>query len=270
MLYRILTAFFILLTFSAVLLAQEAPKPEDTKKEKEQPAENQKEEKSQAEQVARIESIEGDCETRASEKADWTAASAGATLPKGGSICTGFASKALLRFPGDTALEVGSLTEIGIDEFFASKEKLEAKLKLKIGSLKVTVEKGAIQTDFVVTTPNTTTAVKGTGFTLQTSYYGDTIEVQKDSVRVTDRAGTSLAVREGDETNSNLDTDSECRKTDSAGNPLSPGALTEEQDFARANLSSGPTAPSLPLSSNNPDSDRQKERPYIPESPQID
>jgi len=258
MVCRILTAFLILLSVSALLFAQEAPKQEEPKKETQQPAESQKEEKPQAEQVAKIESIEGDCEVRESEKGNWATASAGATLPKGGSICTGFASKALLRFPGDTAVEVGSLTEIKIDEFFASREKLEAKLKLKIGSLKVTVEKGAIQTDFVVSTPNTTTAVKGTGFTLHSTYYGDAIEVQKDSVNVTDRAGTSLTVEEGDETNSNLDTNSECRKTDSAGNPLPQGALAEEQDFARENLPSGSTPPSVPLSSNNPDSDRQQ------------
>jgi hypothetical protein len=266
MLLRILAAFIALVVLSTFLFAQEEQKAKESEKAGQQPAESEKEKKQEekvqeTEQVARIESIEGDCEVRESEKTDWTVASEGATLAKGGFICTGFASKALLRFPANTTVEMGSLTEIKIDEFFASKEKLETKLKMKIGSLKVTVEKGAIRSDFEVSTPNTTTAVKGTKFIIHSSYYGDTVEVQEDSVEVTDRAGTSLTVREGEKTDSNLSTNSECGKMDSAGNPLPHGATAEEQKFARENLSFGPTSPTEVLGSSNPESDRQRQKP---------
>jgi ferric-dicitrate binding protein FerR (iron transport regulator) len=270
MFMRILAAFFALLVLSAFLFAQEEQKAKESEKASQQSAESEKEKKQEEKQeekvqetgqVARIESIEGDCEVRESEKADWTVASEGATLAKGGFICTGFASKALLKFPANTTVEMGSLTEIKIDEFFASKEKLETKLKMKIGSLKVTVEKGAIRSDFEVSTPNTTTAVKGTKFIIRSSYYGDTVEVQEDSVEVTDRAGTSLTVREGEKTDSNLSANSECGKMDSAGNPLPQGATAEEQKFARENLSFGPASPTEILGGSSPESDRQCQKP---------
>jgi YHS domain-containing protein len=219
----------------------------------------EKEEKAQeSEQVATIESIEGDCEVRESEKAEWVAATVKAVLPKGSSISTGAGSGAVLIFPGKTTVEVGSFTEIKIDEFFQSRERLETKLKLKVGRLTVTVEKGAIKSDFEVSTPHTTTAVKGTRFTIESSYYGDVIEVENESVRVTNSAGTSVTVREGEKTDSDLNTDYECRKIASAGNPLPHGATDEEQKFARDNLSFDGTTPGMLSSSPNPDVERQQ------------
>lgn len=204
-----------------------------------------------------IEKIEGDCEYRPSAEGDWVTAKAGQEVQPGGALCTGFDSKAIVRFPENSSLEVGSLTEVEISTFYTAKKELEARLKVTVGFVRVKVQRGEIKSDFQVSTPHTTTAVKGTDWEVLTSYYGDKIKVHEKAVKAKNKYDRQTVVDQENKTDDELRPTAEIRRRETIPPIVPIGQTQEEVDNASVDPASLDQGPAEQSSSTNPDHERQ-------------
>jgi hypothetical protein len=246
--------FFIFVCSTAVA-QEEQPQPASEPSEKASETDTE-------ESKPVIESIEGDCEYRDSEEADWAAAKKGQAVEPGGTLCTGFDSKVIVRFPEKSTLELGSLTQVSISAFFKAKKELEARLKVTVGSVRVRVQRGEIQSDFQVSTPHTTTAVKGTDWEVITSYYGDRIKVHEDTVKVKNKQDRKADIKEENETDDQLRSTAEIEREESIPPTVPIGLTQEETEASNADPASMDKGPGEQTNSTNPDQERQVVYPH--------
>jgi len=204
-----------------------------------------------------VDKIQGDCEYRASEDSDWVAAKVGQAVATGSALCTGFDSSVTVRFPGDSTLEAASLTEVEINTFMDAEKQLEARLKVTVGSVKVRVARGEIQSDFKVSTPHTTTSVKGTFWEVITSFYGDKIIVYENKIKASNNYDRTSEVEEDTKTDDTLRTAAQSERSDRI-EPAVPLGNTEDEveqsTETPANMDQTPTEQSSPA---NPEQERQ-------------
>jgi hypothetical protein len=205
----------------------------------------------------RIEKIEGDCEYRASDDADWVKAAAGQAVETGGSLCTGFDSTVVVHFPGNSTLEAGPLTQVSISTFFDAKAQLEARLKVTVGSVRVRVERGDVQSDFQVSTPHTTTSVKGTDWEVTTSYYGDKIVVHENTIKAKNALDRSVAVEEENKTDEELQPSADVERRETVKPVVPNGSTDEEASVSTEEPGNEDMTPSEQTSYTNPDKERQ-------------
>ncbi len=204
-----------------------------------------------------VSKIEGDCEYRASAQKGWTAAKAGLLVANDGSLCTGFESKVTVRFPDDSTVEIGSLTEVQISTSRGAKKELVARLKVTVGSVRVHVKEAGVRSDFQVSTPHTTTSVKGTNWEVVTSYYGDKIKVHENKVKAKNKLDRTADIDEENETDEDLKTTAQIKREEDIPPAVPPGNTEEEAEASTVEPASSDESPVEQASSTNPDKVRQ-------------
>ncbi len=249
----VLGLLVLLVCSSAFAQEEKAPPAPEPAEEQVAPAREDKEE----EKEPYIEKIEGDCEYRASDDAEWAAAKKGGKVARGGALCTGFDSTVIVRFPGNSTLEVGSLTEVQISTFFRAKAQLEAKLKVSVGSVRVKVERGEIQSDFEVSTPHTTTSVKGTDWEVITSFYGDVIKVYENAVKATNNLGRKATIEQDSQTDDQLKSNAEVEREQNITPTVPLGHTQEEAEGSTVEPANQDKGPAEQSNSTDPDKERQ-------------
>ena len=106
--------------------------------------------------------IEGDVDVRLPGAKEWQPARKGMKLLQGSEIQTALFSSAELLFEDTSAVIIEGVTQIKIDKFLKDNVAVRTKLNLRCGSVQATVNKGPLETDFKVSTPNSTASVRGT------------------------------------------------------------------------------------------------------------
>jgi hypothetical protein len=239
----------LLLAPAAAALAQEN-QPAPVEKEQEEPV-------ATAATRPAIAKIEGDCEYRASAKAPWTAAKAGLAIANGASLCTGFESKVTVRFPDQSEVEIGSLTEVQISTSRGARKELVARLKVAVGSVRVHVKEADVRSDFQVSTPHTTTSVKGTDWEVVTSYYGDKIRVHENKVKAANNLDRTADIDEDNETDEELKPTAQVKREKDVAPAVPPGHTEEEAEASTSEPANADESPVEQTDSTNPDKERQ-------------
>jgi hypothetical protein len=153
------TAALVLATAAATLPAQAGPAPKpDAKK----PA--------PAASGAEVVDVVGDVTAKRPGQKEFTDVRKGDRLPEKTEISTGLNSECRLKLP-TAVIRLEALTTTSIDRLqvrAAAREggdkdgRVDTKLRLKFGTVKFKVRKGALKTDMKISTPNSTTAISGT------------------------------------------------------------------------------------------------------------
>ena len=120
-----------------------------------------------------VESTEGDVSIARTDAEGMTPAEAGMKLNVGDEVHTGFDSQAVLEFENNSIVTVESLTQFRIHDFKTDEGQVRTRLQMKIGELRAEVQGGDVRSDFVVDTPNSTTAVEGTIPVIKSDPIGD-------------------------------------------------------------------------------------------------
>jgi ferric-dicitrate binding protein FerR (iron transport regulator) len=243
----VLVAVFVLMLPATALAQEKQPTP--VVKEQEKPAAT----------AARPEilKIEGDCEYRASAKASWTAGKTGLVIANGAFLCTGFESKVTVTFPDDSKVEIGSLTEVQISTSRGASKELVARLKVSVGSVRVHVKEADIRSDFQVSTPHTTTSVKGTDWEVVTSYYGDKIKVHKNKIKATNKLDRTADIDEENETDEELQPTAQIEREKQVPPTVPLGHTKEETESSTVDPANSDQSPVEQTDSTNPDKERQ-------------
>jgi hypothetical protein len=119
---------------------------------------------------------------------------------------------------------------------------VETKLDVKIGTLRVEVKKGELESDFKVSTPQLTASVRGTQWELRSSRsFGDTITGFEGRVACRNLQGGNRSVHSGESTTSDLHPTIDTEKLARAYLALRNAGLTEEELRAAFNLPAGGT-----------------------------
>ena len=143
----------------------------------------------------RITAVRGKVEVR-SGFGSWRTARVGDVLPQGGSISTGFNSRAEINL-GSSVLQVSQLTRMTLEELAEEQGTRTTSLNLKVGKVRAEIKttKG-ISHNFKLKSSVSTAAVRGTAFT----YDGEMLEEITDgSVSLQNKAGQSRSVGVGEE-----------------------------------------------------------------------
>jgi hypothetical protein len=132
-------------------------------------------------QEAVIREITGNVEVKAPGQENWTAATAGQSLPQAALISTGFKSSAILEI-GNSTLTVRPLTRLSLEEILENQGNEEVRLYLRTGRIRAEVSPPTGGTvDFRIRSPTITASVRGTAF----EFNGVRLNVDEGLVHVT-------------------------------------------------------------------------------------
>jgi hypothetical protein len=143
---------------------------------------------------ATVKSFTGKVEIQPSGGA-WQAAKVGMKLDKGAFISTGFSSTAVLDI-GNSVLTVSALTRMQLAELVARQDSVSTELYLRVGKVRAEVKAvEGVRQDFIVRSPQSTAAVRGTEF----EFDGLTVTVVNGVVTFFNTIGQSRGVSAGEE-----------------------------------------------------------------------
>lgn len=151
--------------------------------------------------TAQIQEITGTVEVKEPGGQDWAAATKGMKLKKESEICTGYGSGCVLVFQEEKTsikIEIASLTQVKVDETLRQQGKVDTNIDIKFGTIEFDVKKGQLEVDMKVSTPNSTTSIRGTnGRVTHFSDFNDrapmifsTVRIENGSVTVEDTEGS--------------------------------------------------------------------------------
>jgi hypothetical protein len=143
---------------------------------------------------ATVKSITGKVEIMPSGGA-WQTARVGMKMDKGAFISTGFSSTAVLDI-GSSVLTVSALTRMQLAELVARQDSVSTELYLRVGKVRAEVKAvEGVRQDFVLRSPQSTAAVRGTEF----EFDGVTVTVVNGVVTFSNTIGQSRGVSAGEE-----------------------------------------------------------------------
>ncbi|MFQ3621470.1 MAG: FecR domain-containing protein, partial [Spirochaetales bacterium] len=126
---------------------------------------------------------------------NWEPAARNLVLPKGTVVSTGFNSFATLQV-GEATIQVKPLTRMAIEELVKAQGEQKTTLNLKVGRVNAKVEKvEGLEHDFVLKSPVSTAAVRGTEF----EYSGSALKVFEGVVKYANAIGQSRTITRGEE-----------------------------------------------------------------------
>jgi hypothetical protein len=138
--------------------------------------------------------ISGKVEIQNPGEQSWQAASAGMEVPIRATISTGFGGRAVLEF-GASTLTVRPLTRLRIDELSTQNNVARTNLTMPVGRIRAEVKTtSGTTTDFKLRSPDSTAAVRGTGFESD----GERVRVLESIVAFLSQAGISIDVHQGE------------------------------------------------------------------------
>ena len=128
----------------------------------------------------RISALEGDVEAKIGG-ADWAPAKVDMELGKGDEIQTGLFSWVELAMANDTKARLDSVTRVRVDKYLKDAQAIRTRLKLKSGAVSAVVNKGQLESDFRVSSPQSTASVRGSHLarfrTTPRGMFGDMIRI---------------------------------------------------------------------------------------------
>ncbi|MDQ7779616.1 MAG: FecR domain-containing protein [Planctomycetota bacterium] len=155
--------------------------------------------------LVNVKEAKGTVEVCPAGKGEWVQAVAGMRFGEGSKVSTGFKSAVLLEFEDSSVVLLKDLTQVTVDRLFKTANAVEAGIRMDVGRVRVFVKKQEIRTDFRVSTPRLTAAVKGTLLDFETSPdLGDTICAYSGSTALLNLINDALSVVAGDRTNDTL------------------------------------------------------------------
>lgn len=185
--------------------------------------------------IVTVESITGSvskCNTSRG-KANWTPVKVGDKLNEFTLIRTGLGSQVVLVFEDRAKFTVKSASKIGIATVRKSDGVYRAKLGLKYGAMKASIDRSRGESDFRVATPVGALAVKGSRANFAfNSDRGFGIHSNQSAWNVTTKTKRSRNVPPGGRTNTNLDTTAQIATNQlntHVGDPF--GGLTPEEQY---------------------------------------
>ncbi|MDQ7779615.1 MAG: FecR domain-containing protein [Planctomycetota bacterium] len=207
-------AVLLILAFPIASICQEtappatADTPQPAENAAEKPAENPADKPAEpatqpatGEFLAEVKEVKGTVEIQASDKDKWVPAVVGMRFGEGSKVCTGFQSAVLIEFGDSSIVLLKDLTQVTIDKLYKDANAVEAKMNMEVGRARVFVKKQEIRTDFRVSTPRLTAAVKGTAIEFETSPdYGDSVNGFSGDTELQNEVNELLNVGEGDST----------------------------------------------------------------------
>ena len=115
-----------------------------------------------------VKSFTGKVEVKLTSNSSWVPVTVNMQIPAGATISTGFNSSAVLDL-GASTIQVKSLTRMKIEDLIASQETISTSLFLQFGKVTADVELNEdIEHDFMLKSPISTAAVRGTSFDFDT------------------------------------------------------------------------------------------------------
>lgn len=164
---------------------------------------------------AEFSEVNGKVEIQTTSGGAWESAEVGMTIDNDTMISTGFNASATITM-GASTVTVNQLTRMVFEEIVERSDTVETRLNLNVGrmSAKVRSSDGRSQ-DFVVRSPISTAAVRGTGF----NYDGEELDVVEGEVIFTNRFGQQRAVSRGQKSTT----------TGEAGSPTAPQDEAEDE-----------------------------------------
>lgn len=128
---------------------------------------------------------------------DWVKAFKGMKVKPGALISTGFKSNAVIELD-NSEIFVKQLTRMTIDKLSRKNNTIKTNLNLRLGRISADVKTSkGLKHDFVVRTPVSTAAVKGTIFDAGIG----NLEVKKGRISFTNRIGQTVTVNSGNSSN---------------------------------------------------------------------
>ena len=141
-----------------------------------------------------LRTVKGKVEIQNPGEQTWQAASSGMEVPIRATISTGFGGSAVLEV-GASTLTVHQLTRLRIDELTTQNNVARTNLFMPVGRIRAEVKSAAgTATDFTLRSPNSTAAVRGTGFESD----GARLQVFESVVTFLSQSGISIKVHEGE------------------------------------------------------------------------
>ncbi len=121
-------------------------------------------------------SATGDVSIRRAGQDDLIEGKAGMALQETDVVLVGFGdSRAVIDFDGASSVTVEPLTELRLSEFKKQDQTYRTRVQMRYGAVVADVKSDVAPSDFRVDTPNSTTAVEGTGFRQVSAPQGDGI-----------------------------------------------------------------------------------------------
>jgi hypothetical protein len=146
-----------------------------------------------AQERAVIKEISGKVEVKLPGK-DWAPAAANQEIRKGDMLSTGFNSFLVLEL-GSSRIQMKPLSRMTLDELVKSEGTTKTAVNLRVGRVKVQVDKAdGLKHDFTVKTPVSTAAVRGTEF----DFDGVRLRVQSGLVAFANAQGQRRSVAGGE------------------------------------------------------------------------
>ena len=138
--------------------------------------------------------VKGKVEIQNPGEQTWQAASSGMEVPIRATISTGFGGSAVLEL-GASTLTVHQLTRLRIDELTTQNNVARTNLFMPVGRIRAEVKSTAgATTDFTLRSPDSTAAVRGTGFESD----GVRVQVFESVVTFFSQSGISIKVHQGE------------------------------------------------------------------------
>ncbi|MDQ7781209.1 MAG: FecR domain-containing protein, partial [Planctomycetota bacterium] len=136
-------------------------------------------------------------EVQSGGQGDWVPAVVGMRFGEGTSICVGFKSGTILEFGDSSMVMLKDLAQVRVDRLFKDENAIDAQLSLTVGRVAVHVRKQEIRSEFRVSTPKLTAAVKGSFLDFEKSPdYGVQVYSAYGDIVVTDLWGASQQIGE--------------------------------------------------------------------------
>ncbi|MDQ7779613.1 MAG: FecR domain-containing protein, partial [Planctomycetota bacterium] len=111
--------------------------------------------------VVTVKEVAGTVEVQSGGQGDWVPAVVGMRFGEGANVCVGFKSGIILQFGDAGVVMLKDLAQVKVDRLFRDASAVDAQLSLTVGRAAVYVKKQEIRTEFRVSTPKLTAAVKG-------------------------------------------------------------------------------------------------------------
>ncbi|MFO8042490.1 MAG: FecR domain-containing protein [Alkalispirochaeta sp.] len=141
----------------------------------------------------RVQQAEGVVQYRLPDAAQWESLAPGQELPQGTTIISGSNGSAILA-SGDSTIEVDALSRIVLNEVTLNAGQETTDVEMRFGQVRSRVRRSQNRgTDFRVSTPVSTAAVRGTDFV----YDGRELVVLEGDVAFTNLTGQHHSVRAG-------------------------------------------------------------------------
>ncbi len=179
---------------------------------------------------ARVLETAGRVEIRPAPDADWAPLQDGMVVPGGATISTGFGAAAVIQVGPAARLEVAALSRLTLEQLIEREGLVESDLHLSVGRVRAEIEAvEGIQSDFNLSSPVSTAAVRGTSF----EYDGVNVFLTSGDLDFRDRFNRSVFLRAGERSRvigDNDPTEGDVGREEDTGVVIYMGGLEEDTE----------------------------------------